>query len=121
MPVGKRWSWPCRLGVLFVLTLPLQGCNLVTSPITVYTYYVPGISGQVYPTRQTSSDGRHYYGVRWNDQHGNAPQRDRVVYEGSREYEIIDRFFRNLNKPQAAGDRSGVPGGSGTLPPPAVQ
>lgn len=117
MSTLKRWLRPCRVGILFtcLLLLPgfLSGCP-ITAPQPPGPYIVPGVRGEVYPERQTSGDGRHYYGVR-------EYPKDRVVYEGSREYELIEQFFRNLNNPVAAGDRSSIPGASGTLPVPAVQ
>jgi len=119
MTAWKRWSWPYRAGVLLTLMVMLQGFYGCPMPSqTPSSYAVPGISGKVVGERQTGGDGRRYYGVEWIE---NGKLRQRVVYEGSREYELIEQFFRNLNNPVAAGDRSSIPGGSGTLPVPPVQ
>jgi hypothetical protein len=113
----KRWPLHYRVGVLFALALLLQGqtCGVLFAPDMSSSTYVPGIAGKVSPQRQVSSDGRHYYGI-YDPTRG-----QRVVYEGSPEYAIIDQFFRGSANPAAAGDRAGVPGGAGSLPIPPVQ
>ncbi|HWK94985.1 MAG TPA: hypothetical protein VNR39_06155 [Pseudolabrys sp.] len=120
MTAWKRWSWPYRVGVLLTMMVMLQGffgCP-IPSPAPP-SYVVPGVYGTVIGELQTAGDGRRYYGVEWVE---NGVTKQRVVYEGSRDYEIIDAFMRELQKPgYPAGGRSSIPGASGTLPVPAVQ
>jgi hypothetical protein len=120
MTAWKRWSWPYRVGVLLTLMVMLQGfygCPIPSPPPP--SYVVPGVPGTVTGELQTGGDGRRYYGVEWVD---NSVTKHRIVYEGSREYEIIDAYFRELRKPgHLAGGRSTIPGGAGALPVPAVQ
>ncbi len=79
---------------------------------------VPGIKDPVLAERFTDDSGRHYFMVVAYEKDGVRGYR--YVYEGSGEYLLIDMHFYFVDRP-AGSDRAGIPGGSGTLPVPAVQ
>ena len=115
----KRLSHRYRIGALFALMLMLPGLTGCMFSIPAPRYTVPGVGGEVVGDLQTGSDGRRYYGI---ETVVNGRLHQRVVYEGRREYALIDAYFRELRKPgHPANDRSSIPGGAGTPPPPAVQ
>lgn len=113
---GRNW-----LGALFSLAMLLQGAGCILYQDDGTPYTVPGIKGQVYSHRyDVNGIGTRYYAIQVGTNAGGGPI-FRYVYEGSSEYEIIERFFRTNSISVAGSDRSGIPGGTGTLPVPAVQ
>jgi hypothetical protein len=114
----KRRSWRYRLIVLVALAPLLQGCFLTLNfDSSESTYDVPGV-GEVFYRRDTSG-GDYAYVLKVIDP---ATGRYVRIRPGDPRFPIIDAFFRDTYAvPQNPPDRAGVPGGGGSLPPPAVQ
>jgi len=123
MHTWKRWSWRYRVGALFALALLLQGSNcplggsrtfLATDP----TYTVPGV-GEVFRFVDIEEERGASYVIKEID-----PSTGRYwrIYPGDPRYGLIAAYFGNLSRGSSnPPDRSSLPGGTGTPPPPPVQ
>lgn len=115
----KRWSLPGRIGILFALTLLLQSCVVLTDLVPSYT--IPGVQGAVYAEILRGENNVPYYQVLERDD-GHGTKYYTYIYPGSPEYDAIVRFFRSHPEITVYDFAPPtVPGGAGTLPPPAVQ
>jgi hypothetical protein len=117
MSTWKRWSWRNLIGVLFALTMLLQGGGCAIN-LDGIAYPVPGIQGKVIAKRYVTDTGRHYYLIEIPGPNGT--QDYRYAYDDSAAYQIIERYFIGSPNISVNGlDRAGLPGGSGAPPPPA--
>ena len=114
----RRWPLRYRLGALAGLALLLQGCFLIAAPFSADepSYFVPGV-GEVFGRPDITQYPAPYVLKEIDPQTG----RYKRIYAGDPRYGVVARFFAHLMRPaNSPPDRSGIPGGSGTLPPPAV-
>jgi hypothetical protein len=115
----KRWSLPYRAAILLVASMLLHGC--VVLPDLVPSYTIPGVRGAVYAAILYTETGVPYYQVLTSDD-GKGTRGYRFIYPGNAEYDAIVNFFRS--HPQITVfdlKPAGIPGGTGTPPPPPVQ
>lgn len=120
MTTWKRWSWRYRVGALFALALLLQGASCPVDVLTRPTYYVPAVNKRVIAEYFIDEHGNPYFLVETIDSTGARGFR-RTVFNSPEYIFILLYFVQFQDDFPGIFDRAGTPGGTGTLPTPAVQ